>query len=93
VVVSQASVGGSIKATRERFVGSLGGAAWGVAASLCLPHWTDWDLAATLTAALAPLAVISALNPAYRIAPVTAIILLLAPAAGRPAPSPRRWRA
>ena len=79
LIVSQASVGGSLRATRDRFVGSLGGAAWGVAVSLVLPHATLWGLALTLTAALAPLAVLTALNPAYRIAPVTAVILLLTP--------------
>jgi uncharacterized membrane protein YccC len=79
VIVSQASVGGSLKATTDRFIGSLGGAAWGVAVSLSLPHATIWGLALTLTAALAPLAVLTALNPAYRMAPVTAIILLLTP--------------
>ena len=79
LIVTQASVGGSLKATVDRFVGSLGGAAWGVAVSLSLPHATVWGLALTLTVALAPLAVLTALNPAYRIAPVTAIILLLTP--------------
>ena len=79
LIVTQASVGGSLKATVDRFAGSLGGAAWGVAVSLSLPHTTVWGLALTLTVALAPLAVLTALNPAYRIAPVTAIILLLTP--------------
>jgi uncharacterized membrane protein YccC len=79
LIVSQASVGGSLRATRDRFVGSLGGAAWGVAVSLTLPHATLAGLALTLTAALAPLAMLTALNPAYRIAPVTAVILLLTP--------------
>ncbi len=79
LIVTQASVGGSLKAAFDRFAGSLGGAAWGVAVSLSLPHATVWGLALTLTVALAPLAVLTALNPAYRIAPVTAIIILLTP--------------
>ena len=33
VIVMQASVGGSLKATLDRFLGSLGGAAWGVVAN------------------------------------------------------------
>jgi len=79
LIVTQASVGGSLKAAIDRFVGSLGGAAWGVAVSLSLPHADVWGVALTLTVALAPLAVLTALNPAYRIAPVTAIIILLTP--------------
>lgn len=79
LIVTQASVGGSLKAAVDRFVGSLGGAAWGVAVTLALPHVTVWGLALTLTMAIAPLAVLTAFRPAYRIAPVTAIIILLTP--------------
>ncbi|HEX4179211.1 MAG TPA: FUSC family protein [Caulobacteraceae bacterium] len=79
VIVTQASIGGSLKASRDRFIGSLGGAAWGVAVSLSLPHTGIWWLAAALTVAVGPLAVITAINPAYRIASVTAIIILLTP--------------
>jgi len=79
VIVTQASVGGSLKASLDRFVGSLGGAAWGVAATLSLPHASAWGLILTLTVALAPLAVVTAFNPAYRVASVTAIIILLTP--------------
>jgi uncharacterized membrane protein YccC len=79
VIVTQASVGGALKASRDRFVGSLGGAIWGVAVSLSIPHAGAWGLAVALTAAIAPLAVVTAINPAYRIAPITAIILLLTP--------------
>jgi uncharacterized membrane protein YccC len=79
LIVTQASVGGSLKATIDRFIGSLGGAAWGVTVSLSLPHTSFWGLALTLTVAIAPLAVLTALRPAYRIASVTAVILLLTP--------------
>jgi uncharacterized membrane protein YccC len=79
LIVTQASVGGALKAAVDRFVGSLGGAAWGVGVSLVLPRATLWELGLTLAVALAPLAVVTALRPAYRVAPVTAVILLLAP--------------
>jgi uncharacterized membrane protein YccC len=79
LIVTQASVGGSLKASLDRFVGSLGGAAWGVAVSLSLPHTGVWSLALTLVVAIAPLAVVTALKPAYRIASITAVILLLTP--------------
>ena len=79
LIVMQASVGGSLKATADRFVGSLGGAVWGVAVSLAVPHADPVSLGFALAAGVAPLAVVAALRPAYRVAPVTAIILLLGP--------------
>ena len=79
IIVTQASVGGSVKASLDRFTGSLGGAAWGAGVSLSVPHETLWGLGLTLAIALAPLAVATALNPAYRVASVTAVIILLTP--------------
>ncbi|HEY5071039.1 MAG TPA: FUSC family protein [Caulobacteraceae bacterium] len=80
VIVTQASVGGALNATVNRFVGSLGGAVWGVVVALSVPHGDAVHLGAALVIAVAPLAVVAAINPIYRIAPVTAIILLIAPA-------------
>jgi len=79
VIVMQASVGGALKATIDRFVGSVGGAIWGVIVSLYVPHADVWSLGLALTAATAPLAVVAAIHPTYRVAPITAIILVLAP--------------
>lgn len=79
VIVMQASVGGSLKATLDRFLGSLGGAAWGVVVSLGIPHTETPSLALALTVAIVPLALLAAFKPTYRVAPVTAIILLLTP--------------
>jgi uncharacterized membrane protein YccC len=79
VFVTQASVGGSLKAMLDRFVGSLGGAAWGVVVSLAIPHADVASLGLALTAALVPLSLLTAIKPTYRVAPITAIILLLTP--------------
>jgi uncharacterized membrane protein YccC len=79
VIVMQANVGGSLRATRDRFLGSLTGAAWGVAVCLAVPHHDVLTLGIALAIAIAPLAVLSAFLPVYRIAPVTAIIILLTP--------------
>ncbi len=79
VIVLQSSVGGSIKATADRLMGSLGGAIWGVVVCLAVPHADAVSLGLALVVAVAPLAVAMAFNPAWRIAPVTAIILLLTP--------------
>jgi uncharacterized membrane protein YccC len=79
LIVMQASVGGSLKATLDRFIGSLGGAVWGVAVSPAIPNTGVPSLGAALSAGVAPLAVVAAIWPAYRVAPVTAIIILLGP--------------
>lgn len=80
IIVMQASVGGSLKATIDRLVGTIAGAAWGVAATLAVPHPDALATAGALALALVPLAVLVALWPGYRVAPVTATIVLLGPA-------------
>src|SRR6185312_3036993 len=77
VIVTQSSIGGSLKASFDRFFGTIGGAAWGVAVSLTVPHANALSLGAALAIALIPLAVEVALWPRYRVAPVTAAIVLL----------------
>ena len=80
VIVMQASVGGALKATFDRIVGTIGGSIWGVAVSLAMPHGDPASLGLALAVVLAPLALLTAFKPAYRVAPITAVILLLTPA-------------
>jgi uncharacterized membrane protein YccC len=77
VIVTQTSLGGSLKAVLDRFVGTLGGAAWGVAVAAMVPHGGTAQTIAALAIALVPLSVLVALRPGYRVAPVTAVIVLL----------------
>jgi uncharacterized membrane protein YccC len=77
VIVMQASLGGALKASIDRIVGTIAGALWGVIVALTVPHGGSWLLATALTLALAPLSLLIAFQPAYRIAPATAIIVLL----------------
>jgi len=77
VIVMQASLGGALKASVDRIVGTIAGALWGVIIALTIPHGGSWLLATALTLSLAPLALLVAFKPAYRIAPATAIIVLL----------------
>ena len=79
VIVMQASVGGALKATFDRIVGTIGGSIWGVAVLLTVPHGDPASLALALAVVLAPLALLTAFKPAYRVAPITACILLLTP--------------
>lgn len=78
VIVTQASIGGSLKAMVDRFVGTIGGAGWGVVVALVVPHQDVSSTGFALAVALVPLAAVVAFRPGYRIAPVTAAIVLLA---------------
>lgn len=77
IIVTQASVGGSLKAALDRLAGSLCGALVGAAAALLLPSHAPWMVGLALVAAIAPLSLLTAFYPGYRIAPITAIIVLM----------------
>lgn len=77
VLVVQGSVGGSWKAAVDRLLGTLMGAAYGAVIATVIPHSDPVALGVALAAALIPLSLLAAFNPAYRVAPITAVILLL----------------
>src|SRR5271169_1732937 len=77
IVVTQMSLGGSLKATIEYFVGTLGGAVYAAAIADLVPHHTEISLLAVLALAVAPLALLAAVNPNFRVGPITAVIVVL----------------
>jgi uncharacterized membrane protein YccC len=79
VVVTQMSVGRSLQATLDYLVGTLGGAIYGGAIGVFIPHASEVALLAILALAVAPLAFLAAINPRFSVAPITAIIVLLIP--------------
>jgi uncharacterized membrane protein YccC len=79
IIVTQMSVGRSLKATRDYMMGTLGGALYGAAVAILIPHSGEGALLAVLVLAVAPLAFISAINPSLNAATITAIIVLLLP--------------
>ena len=79
VIVTQMSVGRSLKATFDYLLGTLGGAIYGGAVAVLVPHASEIALLAVLALAVAPLAFIAAVNPRFSVAPITAIIVLLVP--------------
>jgi uncharacterized membrane protein YccC len=79
VIVTQMSVGRSLKATFDYLVGTLGGALYGGAIGVLVPHSSEIALLASLALAVAPLALVAAINPRFSVAPITAIIVLLIP--------------
>jgi Fusaric acid resistance protein-like len=79
LIVSQMSVGRSLKATRDYMLGTIGGAVYGGAIAVLIPHSGEGGLLALLVLAVTPLAFIAAINPSLSSATVTAVIVLLVP--------------
>lgn len=79
IIVMQSSVGGSLKAMLDRIVGSLGGAISGVIISVGLHRLGISSPGMALVIGLPPLSLLAALKPAYRVTPITFIILILTP--------------
>jgi uncharacterized membrane protein YccC len=79
LIVTQMSVGRSLKATRDYMVGTVGGALYGGVIAILVPHSGEGALLAVLVLAVAPLAFIAAINPSLNAATITAIIVLLLP--------------
>src|SRR4051794_10349343 len=77
LLVTQSSVGGSLKAALDQLVRSLFGAAYGVLVALVISPNDPLSSAAALVAALTPLSMLAAFSAGFRIAPITAAIVLL----------------
>lgn len=88
VIVMQNNVGGSLKAATDRLVGTLAGAFAGFLATLIAASGLVME-GAVYALVLGPLAFMAARNPSFRIAPVTAIIVVLS----RSGPEPVFWLA
>jgi len=79
VIVTQVSVGRSLKSAVDYLLGTLGGALYGGAIGVFIPHSHELALLAVLALAVAPLATVAAFYPGLAAAPITAIIVLLVP--------------
>jgi uncharacterized membrane protein YccC len=79
VIVTQTSVGRSLKATIDYLLGTIGGAIYSGAVAVLVPHTTEIGLLAALAIAIAPLVLLAASNPSFSVAPFTAVLVLLAP--------------
>jgi hypothetical protein len=77
VIVTQASVGGSIGASLEYVLGTLAGGLYATLVTLLIPHTTPLATAGVLALCIAPLAYAAARASAFRVAPFTAVIVLL----------------
>jgi uncharacterized membrane protein YccC len=77
VVVTQMSAGGSLRATLEYIVGTVGGAVYAAIIGVLIPHTTTLSEAGVLALSIAPLALLAAFNPNFRVAPFSAVLVLL----------------
>jgi uncharacterized membrane protein YccC len=79
LIVTQMSLGRSVKVARDYLIGTFGGVAYGGALAILIPHESEWALLAVLALAVAPLAFIASFRANFNVLPVTAIIVLLVP--------------
>jgi uncharacterized membrane protein YgaE (UPF0421/DUF939 family) len=79
VILTQMSVGKSVKATIDYSLGTLGGAIYAGLIAVLVPHPSDAAFAAVLAIAITPLALLAAMSPRFAAAPSTAVIVVLAP--------------
>ena len=77
IVVTQMSAGGSVRATLEYIIGTVGGAIYGAIIGVLVPHNTVPTEAFILALAIAPLALVAASNPNFRVAPFSAVLVIL----------------
>jgi uncharacterized membrane protein YccC len=77
IVVTQMSAGGSLRATLEYIIGTVGGAVYGAVLGVVVPHDTVLAQAFILALAIAPLALVAASNPNFRVAPFSAVLVIL----------------
>src|SRR3954453_18783221 len=77
LIVTQSNVGGSLKAALDRFVGSVFGAVYGGAVASAIPPAAGPGRAAALAGGRPPPSVVAAFSAGFRIAPITAVIVLL----------------
>ena len=79
VVLTQLSVGRSLKATTDYLIGTLGGAIYAGAVGAIIPHADEVSLLAGLAIAVAPTVLLAGINPRFSAAPFTAVMVFLAP--------------
>jgi uncharacterized membrane protein YccC len=86
LIVTQMSLGRSLKVATDYLMGTLLGAAYGGGIAILIPHTSEWALLLVLALAIAPLAFIASFKANFNVLPVTAVIVLMVPAMGHVSP-------
>lgn len=79
VILTQMSVGRSVKATIDYSLGTVGGALYAGVVTALVPVSGELALIGVLTIAIAPLALLAAFSARFTVAPSTGVIVVLAP--------------
>jgi uncharacterized membrane protein YccC len=79
VILTQLSVGRSLRATIDYFMGTVGAAVYAGAVGVLFPIANETVLLTGLAVAVAPATLLAALNPRFSAAPFTAVLVFLAP--------------
>jgi uncharacterized membrane protein YccC len=80
LIVTQLSVGRSLKTSLDYLLGTIGGTVYGAALALLIPHEGEAALLMVLVLAVAPLALVAAIKRNLNSVPVSSIIVVLMPA-------------
>jgi uncharacterized membrane protein YccC len=79
LIVTQMSLGRSVKVASDYLIGTLAGVAYGGTLAILIPHDSELALLGVLALAVAPLAFVAAFRANFNVLPITAIIVLLVP--------------
>ena len=79
LIVTQMSLGRSLKVATDYLLGTFIGVGYGGALAILIPHTNEWALLGVLALAVAPLALIASFRANFNVLPVTAVIVLLVP--------------
>jgi uncharacterized membrane protein YccC len=79
VILTQVSFGRSVKATTDYLLSTLLGAVYAGTIAVLVPHGNEIALAGVLAIAVAPLALLAAINPSFSAATFTGVLVLLVP--------------
>jgi uncharacterized membrane protein YccC len=79
LILTQVSIGRSLKATIDYLVGTLFGAIYGGAVVTMIPHGNQIALVGVLVLVVAPLALLGAINPRFTTSAFTGVMVLMVP--------------
>ena len=86
LIVTQMSVGRSLKTSVDYLLGTIGGTVYGGALALLIPHASEAALLGVLVLAVAPLALLAAIKRDLNAVPVASVIIVLMPAIAHASP-------
>jgi uncharacterized membrane protein YccC len=86
VILTQLNVGRSVKATIDYFIATVGAAIYAGLVGTLVPQADEFSLLVALAIAVAPAALLAAVNTRFSAAPFTLVLVLLAPSITHAAP-------